>query len=73
MAFGNGTLIWKSYTTNKVQPTTEQVQLVDPKEFIIVALDANSEIFVMHVAIREREKIAINPDKKAQIKAQSGT
>ena len=26
----------------------------------------------MHVAIREREKMAMNPDKKAQIEAQSG-
>ena len=72
VAFGEGTLMWKSYTTNEVLPTTEQVQLVDLKEFVIAALDADSETFVMHVAIREQEEMAIDPDRKAQIEAQSG-
>ena len=72
VAFGKGTLTWKSYTTNKALPTTEQVRLVDPKEFVIAALDADSETFVVHVAIREREEMAMNPDRKAQIEAQSG-
>ena len=71
IAFGEGTLTWKSYTTNKALPTTERVRLVNQKEFVIAALDANSETFVLHVAIREREKMAMNPNKKAQIKAQS--
>ena len=31
VAFGEETLMWKSYTTNKALPITEQVQLVDPK------------------------------------------
>ena len=35
-------------------------------------LDADSETFVMHAAIREREKMVIDPDKKAQIEVQSG-
>ena len=37
-----------------------------------MALNADSETFVVHVAIREREEMAIDLDKKAQIKAQSG-
>ena len=37
-----------------------------------MALDVDSENFVVHVAIQEREKMAINPDRKTQIKAQSG-
>ena len=72
IAFGEKTLTWKSYTTNKSLPTTKGVQLVDPKEFVIVALDANSETFVILVAIREREEMAMDPAKKAQIEAQSG-
>ena len=72
VAFGEGTLTWKSYTTNKALTTTEWVQLVDLKEFVIAALDMDSKTFVVHVAIRKREKMAINPDKKAQIEAQSG-
>ena len=42
--------MWKSYTTIKALPTTEQVQLVNPKKFVIAALDAG-ETFVVHVAI----------------------
>ena len=51
VAFGEGMLTWKSYTTNEALPTTERVRLVDPKEFVIAALDADSETFVVHVAI----------------------
>ena len=54
VAFGEGTLTWKSYTTNKALPTTKRVRLVDPKEFVIAALDADNETFVIYVAIRER-------------------
>ena len=70
--FGEGTLTWKSYITNKALPTTKQVQLVNPKEFVIAALDADSKTFIVYVAIREQEEMAMNLDRKAQIKAQSG-
>ena len=72
VAFVEETLTWKSYTTSKALPITKQVQQVDLKEFVIVALDADSETFIVHVAIREREKMVVNPGRKAQIKAQSG-
>ena len=65
VAFGEGMLTWKSYTTNEALPTIKRVRLVDPKEFVIAALDADSETFVVHVAIREREEMPINPDRKA--------
>ena len=65
IAFGEGTLTWKSYITNKAIPNTKRVQLVNSKEFIIAALDADSETFVVHVAIREREKMAMDPGRKA--------
>ena len=65
MSFSEGTLTWKSYTTNKALPTTKRVQLVDPEEFVIAALDADSKNFVVYVAVREREEITIDPDKKA--------
>ena len=53
VAFNEETLTWKSYTINKALPITKQVQLVNPKEFFIAALDADSETFVEHVAIWE--------------------
>ena len=75
--FDKETLTWKIYIINKALLTTEQVQIVNPKEFVIVALDAESKTFVLHVTIWEQEKMAINPARKvqieAQIKAQSGT
>ena len=65
VAFGEGTLTWKSYTTNEALPTTKRVRLVDPKEFVIAALDADSETFIVHVAIREREEMAMDLGRKA--------
>ena len=65
IAFGKEILTWKPYTINKALPTTEHIQLVNPKEFVIVALDMDSKTFVVHVAIQEQEKMAIDPDRKA--------
>ena len=53
IAFGEGTLTWKSYITNKALLIIEQFELVDPKEFVITAIDADSKTFVVHKAIRE--------------------
>ena len=65
MTFGKRTLMWKSYTTNKALPTTERVQIVDSKEFVIATMDTDNKTFVVHVAIREREEMAMNTDRKA--------
>ena len=35
-------------------------------------MDADSETFVMYVAIWERKKMVVDPGRKAQIEAQSG-
>ena len=35
-----------------------------------MALDANNKTFVMHMAIREQEKMPVHFEKQAQIKAQ---
>ena len=56
--FGEAILTWKSYTTSKALPTSERVWLVDPKEFLIAAMDTDSETFVVHVAIWKREEMA---------------
>lgn len=42
-------LIWKSYTTAKALPTTKQVKIINKKKFAKAALDAKSEIFMIHV------------------------
>ena len=75
IAFSERMLTWKLYTTNKTLPTTEQVQLVDLKEFVIAALNVDSETFVMHVAIWKREEMPVHAEKQAQIqdRAQVGS
>ena len=71
VAFGKKTLTWKSYTTNKALPTTKQVQLVDPKEFVIAALNADSKTFIIHIAVHESEEMAMDSNRKAQVEAQN--
>ena len=69
VSFGEGTLTWKTYTTNEALSTTKQVQIVDPKEFVIAVLDVDSETFVVHVAIREQEEMPVHSEKQAQVGA----
>ena len=69
IAFNKGTLTWKLYTTNKALPTIKRVQLVNPKKFVIAALDVDSETFIIYVAVRKQEEMAMDSDKKAQVKA----
>ena len=67
VSFGKKTLTWRTYITNKALSTTKQVQIVDPKKFVIVALDINSETFVVHIAICEQEVIPVYSEKQAQV------
>ena len=72
MSFSKKTLMWKTYTIKKALPTTKQVQIINKKDFVIAALNANNKIFVVHVAIRERERIPVYFKSQAQIEAQVG-
>lgn len=47
-----------------------QVQIVASKKFVIVALNADSKTFVVHVAIQKLKKMIIYLDQKAQIATQ---
>ena len=71
ITFGKRIFTQKSYTTNKALSTTKRVQIIDPKEFIIAALDADSKTFVVYVAIWEGEKMPVNLKKQAQIEARA--
>ena len=72
VSFDKGTLTWKTYTTNEALSITKQVQIIDKKDFIIAALNANSEIFVVHVAFWEQKRMRVHSKRQAQIKAQVG-
>ena len=53
-------------------PTNHQASLTSwSKRIYYTALDADNEIFVVHMAIWERKKIVVDPGRKAQIEAQS--
>lgn len=58
--FDNKTLMWKLYITSKALPITKQVQTIDLKEFIIVALDACSKTYVVYKVIKKPKKLPIH-------------
>lgn len=51
--FAEKTLMQKFYTINKALPIIKKVQIIVLKEFIIITLDADSEMFTVYVAIRK--------------------
>ena len=57
-------LTWRSYSTGKALPTTQQIELIDKKEFTKAALDENSETFVVYVASLNLV-LGIHPNKEA--------
>ena len=67
--FGKGTLIQKSYITNKALLTTKQIQIVNLEKFVIAVLNVNNKTFVIYMTIQEQEKIPIHSTKQAQVKA----
>ena len=69
VVFGKETLIWKFYATNKALSTTNQVQLVDPKKFVIAALDTDSKTFIIYVVIWKQKKMPMYFKKQAQVRA----
>ena len=58
---------WRSYTTAEALPTTKQVKLINKKEFAKVALDENSETFVVHVASLSSTPLDVHPSQRPQI------
>ena len=69
MAFDEKTLTWKSYTINKALSTIEWVQLVNLKEFVIVAIDVDSKTFIVHVAIWVQKEMPVHSKRQAQVGA----
>ena len=67
VSFSKRTLTWKSYITNEVLSTIKQVQIIDPKNFVIMVLDADSKTFVGYVAIQEWKRMPMYLEKRAQI------
>lgn len=59
------------YTTNEVLSTTKWIQIDNPKEFVIIMLNADNKTFDMNVVIQKWEKMPMHFKKQVliQIKA----
>ena len=53
--FGEKTFIWRFFTTSKALLITKQIQIINKKNFVIVAFDSNSKMFIMNVALEARK------------------
>ena len=51
--FGKKTLTQRTDTTNEALSTTKQVQIINKKNFVIMALIINNKTFVMYMAIQK--------------------
>ena len=67
VSFNKKTLTYKSFITSKALLTTKQVQIVNPKKFVLMALNTKIKTFMLHVAIREREKMLVHSEMQTQI------
>ena len=53
MLFSKKILMWKIYIIKKALLIIKQVQIINKKNFIIVILDVDNKIFVIHIVIWE--------------------
>ncbi len=61
-------LQWRFYTTRDILSTTWQVELIEKKEFVVVALTLEHEAFVVHVAaLNVNLGDEVHPSKRALI------
>ena len=60
-------IIWRSYNIAKALLTPKQVELINKKEFAKVALDENSETFIVHVASLSSTLLDVHLSQRPQI------
>ena len=48
--FAEQKLVWRTYTAAETLPTTRRVEIIDKREFVATALNADNEIFMVYVA-----------------------
>ena len=61
--FGAREFNWRSYLTAEALATARQVELINKHEFTRIALNENSETFVIHITALKNLKLAINPSR----------
>ena len=64
--FAERELVWRTYTAAEALPTTRKMKIIDKREFAAAALNADDEIFVVHiVALVEPTTMPIYPSCQA--------
>ena len=48
--FAERELVWRTYSAAEALPTTQKVEIIDKKEFAVVALNEKNETLVVHMA-----------------------
>ena len=61
-------LVWRTYIVTEALPTTRRVEIIDKKELTVEVLNADDEIFIVHVeALAEPTTMPIHPSCQAQV------
>ncbi len=67
--FGTEKFTWRSYTIAEALPITSRVELIDKRKFAKVAMDENSETFVIDMSALDVAESSIHHFQAAQIAA----
>ena len=66
--FAEQELVWRIYTAAEALPMIKKVEIIDKKEFVAAVLNANDEIFMVHIAaLAEPTNIPIHLSRQAQV------
>ena len=67
MSFDKKILMQRFCISNEILHIIKRVQLVNPKKLIIVMLNTDSEIFIIHMAIQEQVKMLLHSKKHIKV------
>ena len=68
--FAERELVWRTYTAAEALSMTKRVEIIDKRELVVAALNADNKIFVVHVAaLVEPTTMPIYPSCQAQVAA----
>ena len=65
ISFDKKILMWRFYIINKTLPITKQIQLIDLKKFIIIALNTYIKTFIIYIAIKKKKRYQFILEKQA--------
>ena len=66
--FAERELVWRTYTAAETLSTTRRVEIINKKEFAVVALNTDNETFVVHIAaLAKPTTMLIHPSRQAQV------